>query len=485
MDLFKIIIIDDECLIAESLAELVNYADYSFEISGCFEDAQNALEYMRENPVDVVISDIKMKDISGIDLLKTIKTEYPETEVVLISAYRDFEYARIALSYKAFEYLTKPISYKEYTNTLNRLRETLENKREKNISFGEKNARVKGVDKIICDYFNDVIDEDSFINSMQKRQISKEMLKSYCYLYRLKIKDFDKYTSDVWVYGGDRLFSAIRQIIPYSYHNCTIFSILNESGTIQLIIVSMQGEDDSNTKNVIEYIKNEIYSILTLEVDLYISNKAPSMILLKHDMKKSIEYLANTLISHIVNDEFEQVRCLGEKIFKTMSIEEQREFCILLNKFLEKFCCENKEFVPIDEVSINSISNSYTLSMYFDEILGVLNKEEDKELPQKIILDIVRYINKNYSKDITLSSVASQAMMNYSYFSSFFKKYTGDTFSSFLLKVRMEHAAELLKKNQNMSIQVICEEVGYKSLPYFYKEFRAYTGYSPGEYREK
>ena len=122
--------------------------------------------------------------------------------------------------------------------------------------------------------------------------------------------------------------------------------------------------------------------------------------------------------------------------------------------------------------------------MYFDEIVDSFKSQNNgKDLEKAIILEAIRYIDANYSKEITLYSISKHVMLNASYFSNFFKSQTGECFSDFLLKVRMEYAKKLLKNNPSMKIQTICENVGYKSQPYFYKVFQAYTGYSPAEYR--
>ncbi len=486
MELFKMIIIDDEMMIAESLAKLVDYSKYSFEICGCFKNGETALKYIRENHVDAVITDVKMDDLSGIDLLKILNTEFSDIEVILISAYRDFEYAKLAITYKAFEYLTKPISYKEYTDTLIRLGQTLDRRSEVNDTFGNKKMKINGVNKIICDYFNDIIDENSFIDNMLEKNFSKDMIKSYCSMYELELEESDSYVNGEWIYGKDRLLNAIKQIIPFSVHNCFIFPIYSEGDIMRLVIIAMERETEKeDVEKAIKHIENDIYNILTMKFDFKAINNASSIISLKCVVEKSIEYLASTLISYITSNQYDEARRVGNKVFKTLTLAEQQELCVYLGKIVNKYGNGNESFIPVKKEYINNISNSHTLYIYFNEIIDVFCDEKHTDLSEKIIFDVIRYISDNYSKDITLSSTASHAMMNYSYFSIFFKKYVGDTFSNYLSKVRMESAVEFFNKNPEMSIQTVCDSIGYKSLPYFYKEFRKYTGYSPGEYKEK
>ena len=111
--LYKFIFIDDEELLRKNLPFMADWNSLGFEFSGAFSNVDDALSFVAENPVNLVLSDIRLGEKSGLDLAKTMSEVYPEILVGLISAYKEFEYAKKAIEYQVFEYITKPIDLTE------------------------------------------------------------------------------------------------------------------------------------------------------------------------------------------------------------------------------------------------------------------------------------------------------------------------------------------------------------------------------------
>lgn len=480
--MFNMIIIDDEFSSARELAELLDYSKYSFKVTGCFSDAESALAFIETNSVDLIISDIKMSDMNGIELLKIVSAKYPQIKVVLISAYRDFEYAKLAISYNAFEYITKPISYAEYVDVLLRLKEVL-TKQNELFSNTEDNSLI--IEETIYDYFNDIITDDVFVKKMSHFHMTYDILTSECSLAELKINNLDEYLKNTWRHGSDRLSSAIKNIIPSSMYNCLIFTMSSSDDLTSLIIINATNSNyDKNLNDFFAYLKSELHSLLCMDVNISEIHRCSSVLALKNMIPDSITYLANTIMALIINNKFDRISELRDSFFASASLDDQRDLCLQLTDSIRRSNPDGVHIDIINEVGIRSISNTAPLRIYFDEIVDSFKSQNNgKNLEKAIILEAIRYIDANYSKEITLSSISKHVMLNASYFSNFFKSQTGECFSDFLLKVRMEYAKKLLKNNPSMKIQTICENVGYKSQPYFYKVFQAYTGYSPAEYR--
>lgn len=473
---------DDETSAMQELTQIVDYSIYSMEVKGCFESAEQALDYIAANHVDVVISDIKLSGISGTDLLKHIREKYPYIAVVLVSAYRDFEYAKIAISYNAFEYITKPIRYTEYLDTLTRLKEVLTNQNESQFIDDEHS---KPLDDILSDYFNNVISKNAFKNRMKLNNIDCNTLELPCAMLELQICDIDDYLDNVWLHGRDRLFTAVRQIIPTKIFGCRIFIVSNSDSGIQTVVTSDSEQNLSKgIADISSYLKHELLSLLSLNISAAETARSMSVFELKSILPKSVSYTTRAVMSHLINNELDEIDKIRDTFFESTDIEQQQLFCIQMTDMI-KDKCDFGEFHEINSVSIKSILNTSTLRLYFNELINYSQMTDTgKNLEKSIILEAIRYIDENFSRDITLSSVSKHVMLNCSYFSNFFKKQTGECFSEFLLKIRMEHAKKLLKNKPTMKIQAICEYVGYNSQPYFYKMFKAYTGYSPAEYRQ-
>lgn len=127
--MYQLVIIDDEEKIVEGISELFPWNNLGFHVSAWFVDAQNALSFIRNNPVDVVMSDISMPNMNGIELVKELQT-FKDIKIVLFSSYKDYEYMRAAIRYGICDYLLKPICYNELVECFEKIRETLDKKNE-------------------------------------------------------------------------------------------------------------------------------------------------------------------------------------------------------------------------------------------------------------------------------------------------------------------------------------------------------------------
>lgn len=486
--LFNMIIVDDELTAANELANLLDYNKYSFNVSGCFEDAESAVEFVEKNPVDLIISDIRMSDMSGIDLLKIINSRYPHIKVVLISAYRDFEYARLAVSYNAFEYITKPVSYTEYADVLLRVKEVLTKQNE---LFSDISGSL--AEETLFDYLNDIISKESFVKKMSQFHFSQNILNSECCMAELKCRDMEEYLKTTWTHGKDRLQSAVKNIISGKLFDCLVFVMQSSDDLTKLIVISLKSEAkdfefEKSLHDVFAYLKGELQNLLCMTTDITPLYKCESVFSLKNMLSDSTSYLANSIMVHIISGRFDKISELRDSFFAGASLEEQQRLCVQLSSSAKSTNYDKisvSEVNTINEITLKSISNSQTLMVYFDELIDSFKSTKNQNNFEKtVILKAIRYIDENYSKEITLSSVSKHVMLNTSYFSSFFKSQTGECFSDFLIKVRMEYAKDMLKKNPDIKVHTVCENVGYKSQPYFYKVFQAYTGYSPSEFKK-
>lgn len=127
--MYQFIFIDDEDYMREFFPPLVDWSGYGFEIVNTFSNGEDALQYVRQHPVDLVISDIKMGRFSGLDFCKAIREFDTEVTIVLLSGYQDFEDARQALRYNVFDYLLKPVSFSMLDKLFSALKEHLDDQK--------------------------------------------------------------------------------------------------------------------------------------------------------------------------------------------------------------------------------------------------------------------------------------------------------------------------------------------------------------------
>ncbi|WP_313183572.1 response regulator, partial [Lacrimispora sp.] len=120
--LLQLIIVDDEAFMRENLKNLFPWEELGYAVSAVFSNGQEALSFLESTPADVVLTDIQMPVMDGIQLIKNIRERRIQTEVVFLSAYSDFEYAQKGILYGAVDYLVKPIRYQELMSLFTRLK---------------------------------------------------------------------------------------------------------------------------------------------------------------------------------------------------------------------------------------------------------------------------------------------------------------------------------------------------------------------------
>ena len=124
--MYKLIIADDEQAIRRGMCRYINWAQMGFEVVADFEDGAEVIDYLREHPADAVLTDIRMADVTGLDVARFVWERRLPVRVVIISGYRDFDYARQAVEYSVEHYLLKPLQMDEVQKVFSRIREELD-----------------------------------------------------------------------------------------------------------------------------------------------------------------------------------------------------------------------------------------------------------------------------------------------------------------------------------------------------------------------
>ena len=160
---------------------------------------------------------------------------------------------------------------------------------------------------------------------------------------------------------------------------------------------------------------------------------------------------------------------------------------------MEEIWGEYEEQDRFQKIFCEQIANALSVpgGQGYEYLMQLVEEKKDAQTDggsgtRNLVIDrVLAYVNEHYGEDISLEEVAAYVGFNANYFSTYFKQQTGEKFIDFLIGFRMERAKELFAEDVNITVQEVCDLVGYKSMPYFYKLFRAYTGYTPAQYREQ
>jgi len=213
--MYKLLLVDDEVHTRNALCDYFPWDENGFEIAGQCENGMEALEFIKNNPVDVVLCDIEMPVMSGIDLARKLSSDKSKVKVVFLSAYRDFEYAQKAIIYGVRDYVIKPIRYREIVDVFTRIRNELNNEviiplsssAENNKSLNECNYN-EAVIKEVIKYLETNFRDASLEGAAQHVHMSAKYLSMF---FRNKTgKHFSDYLASIRMQMAARLLKDIK-----------------------------------------------------------------------------------------------------------------------------------------------------------------------------------------------------------------------------------------------------------------------------------
>lgn len=513
--MYKLIIIDDEAVIRNGLKKFVDWEGLGIKVVELFEDGKEAIEFLKSNDVDIVLTDIKMNEMSGLDVAKFVYETKPITKTVILSGYKEFDYARKAIEFKVQHYLLKPTNFPNIHKVFKAIVSELDVESETSSI----------VPMLRAQYINDIC-----MGGIQSRQIIEkrgsllgfdETMSQPCALLVYTINEFDSFLENVWGYGRERLNIALSNLLGSREYDVIFHSVYNDGNEFYVFAYQRQNtlmkfEDLVNQ----ELMKAIINTRTLLGIDLIIkcldfsnnfiefANKQEiiSSPLDSDDINPKIEVDVETyrtiirkyklFYSKLNEGDEEAVGELTETLFtqlKSLHLDFAKKIIIdLFASLSDKFSRIDMDIVTMTQGSLNysTIMRMKELReiedkcrFWLGEMLKVI-KNQSTDSSERVVTKAIDYITSNYNKDISLEDIANHVYLNPVYFCRFFKQKTGENFTDFLTKVRMDKAVELIALGQYKTYE-ISELVGYKNSKYFSRVFRQHTGMSPSEYGKR
>ena len=478
--MYEIIIVDDEPFAIHELQQLSIWNDYDFKITKTFFNAEDAISYIEENRTDIIFTDIKMTGINGVELAKKCFYEYPKIKVVIFTAYEDFQYAKTAIQYNVFSYLTKPVSYSELAECLGKLKATLD--KQKSVkSFFSAETKLKRWNYFYT-YLHGLKNETEITRELtEELKIPEEAFENSCAIIRICINNLSHYLLTSWKYGKEHLYNAIDNLLMDNEDFCFI-SIKHSDNNIDVLIMSKKNDRNFSDKinSNIASLEENLNNILKLDAKISISEHAGKLSFLpKYTYSDELKQKQiRDIISLITENKYEEAIKIVNSFF--MLFQDNKEILVSFYRDIAK------NLTAVFEIShILPETEEFDYDLLLESLTSLILSNADKPSRQNQIIEkALEYINLNYFKDLSLDDVANYVCLNKIYFSYYFKKHTNESFVSYITKIRINKAKEKLIKNPETKIIDICESVGYKSMPYFYKIFKSYTGTTPSKYRK-
>lgn len=519
--MYKFIIVDDEQLIRKGILKKIEKFDLGLQFVGEAENGEDALELIKSVNPQIVLTDMRMPLMDGKTLLKKLQQDFPKIKTIVISGYSDFEYLQVAISSSAVDYILKPFNREEiYTSFA------------KAITFIDKELSVNTqfetieVEKEKAKFVADVNYISDLITSSQNSYDLEELISKGT----IFIKDSDSYVL-ISIYSVEKSSEAIYSILsnlPNSSDNFLPIPALGNHN-IGFFLGFFKGHSESHVmdcvkeqiEKIYEYFKTiskeHLYiSISNINSDMNFIHSAylQSISLLdKRDVKfdKTIFYADKTEIStvelewpnmdrlmffiesgnilkvqELLNDFFIELEQLSPLTIATIKYNCQLIFANLRNILKSHYDILKNHALPNTyEHIINNTFDFKTIKICSEQLLSnvaTLLKEKNIYPSDDLINNIKRFIQKNYTENITLEKMSSLFFINPSYCSFLFKEKTGENLIDYVNKIRIEKAKELLK-NTDYKVYKIAKMLGYDNDKYFFRVFKKVTGYTPEEYR--
>jgi two-component system response regulator YesN len=210
--IFRVIIIDDEAIIRHGISNYIKILRLDFDVVATFDDGKEAIEYLKNNDVDVVVTDIRMTEVSGIDVIQFVHNFKPHAKIIVISGYKDFEYTKAAIENNVMYYLTKPTRLKDISLVFQKIKEKLLEENQVRLEQKQHKELLRYTKhKFYIDIFENKLDDyQSKIDYITPFENLKD---SVFVLSEMKITNYSSYISNAWQYTHDGLISAINNLV--------------------------------------------------------------------------------------------------------------------------------------------------------------------------------------------------------------------------------------------------------------------------------
>lgn len=530
--MLNVIVVDDELLMRIGLQSMINWEENGFQIIGEAANGKEALDIIRRQSPDLIITDIKMPVMDGLELIKEASKLLDTCQYVILSCLDEFHYAKEAIRLGATDYLIKsdikPHQLQEVLDTVKKKAATQSTSLLKNYpSLSEYKESVCYMkEKLFKELFSGFVGQEEFLLRCEDHL---SLAQGPMVLAKLRVEHFEDIRLK-YVEQDERLLrysivNIMEEIIPRKWRK-EVFA-LNSAEYVLIVNIPETGEMSfrAEMNNFTEKILSAMKDFLNIGLTVGISSQSDSFAGLKrayreadlairqlfyekedrvqyyqsatplydnvennYQLSREEEQLFRGLVETGAEDRIEFLETLKQK-FKREKISEQdirntylRLLSLITSCFPSTPELWNEGRTPYEQLLLEErLEGMHQLVLQFleqclehFELLG----EGQKSYAEQACA----IIRSQYAENLSLQSVSQQINVNPSYLSRIFKQETGENFVAFLTRVRIEKA-QLYLRDRSLKVYEIADRVGYRNTTYFSKIFKRVTGVSPEEYR--
>ena len=528
MDRYTLLLVDDEEEVIQIIMKKIAWEEIGFSVIGHANNGVKALEMVEEYQPDVMITDIKMPYMDGMELAKQVKAEYPDTKILFFTGFDEFEYAREAIHLEAEEYILKPLNAIELTEIFKRLKTKLDQE------ISEKRNA-----KILQEYYLESLPllQANFYSTLIEGRIQEEEVPKYITDYQISFQGpyfccLVIHTSSAQNEEGmspQLLFASVQKQAEERLAQkwqAKCFSYLGNTVLIaQLRDKKEVSELTDECDRFCKYASRIIAAVVTVGIGQVcdrVSELSKSYSGAREAVSYRVLYGASRAINmnEIAPKEGAEPDSTSEaelsNLFKTIRLSSQEDILEAAEQYLSRLSSPEKSMqqhqVAVMELvsALYRFSANHNISMEdFCSDIGRLYSRLMEMEPERLgqwlknislffqdkiacardqstssfIVQAKEYVKNHYDdEDLSLDSVCQELGVSNSYFSTIFKKEEGTSFIGYLTDYRMEKASRMLIETNEKSY-IIAKQVGYADANYFSYVFKRRFGVSPSKYR--
>nr|WP_263326408.1 response regulator [Neobacillus sp. Marseille-Q6967] len=507
---FKMLIVDDEPIIGRGLSLTIPWSEHGIEIAGIAYNGAEAIEKIKAHgEIDIVITDVRMPKMDGIELAACLAQTYPRIKIVIISGYDEFKYAQKAIQSGVQDYLLKPVDVEELLTIISKITNDLQKQNSESqqvfMTLLENAIYQQVFDVQLKNQYEWEITEN--VRLYPILSMMNEYVSTTQYMTDEELEEMNSnWSSLIETHLRNKGYDSVSIFTDQNILLTCVVGELNHKEMIAILKEIQSSYSLSFVVNNCDVPINELsgaYQELCSGIKhLPFLPEGYVVVPAEEPLHTDWQPLSDEMESHLINAIFQvnesKINTLTDELFKLFEekqlyLEDLVQLCKrLLTKIVERYASLfRKNHHEIDlvfeqEVDVNQYNSFVQLKKLFKEDIENVTKElaaKNIENSDWLIERAVNYIKTYYASNIKAHEVADFINISPNYFSTLFKQNTGKSFNEYINELRVEQAKVLLEETP-FKVNEIAEKVGYHEYKYFVEIFKKISGLTPTQYRK-
>lgn len=526
--MIKLLVVDDESATRKGLIKHINWAELAVDFVEEARDGLEGLEAAQRMHPDILISDIRMPGMNGIELAGTIRKEFPECKIIFLSGYSDKEYLKAAIHLNAVNYVEKPINIDELQEAI-----------KKAVHMCRADKKMKSTENHINLALSESMPfiRQNIVNGLIHKKMDSAELKRHLDLIGISFNPGDSYTVSFIVpsYEEDKTADGIQsccntiiEFLHASSNGFTHLAVMKDNNHV-MVISAHRSKNEKDFDIVYHTLTEHLKGTNTYaKISWIVGSASPQLSGITNSYKTASDFFKHLFYydygnifystngsgsSYTINENMiqsfaallqepnkEKIILFTENLYQTIKTKTGTSVGEVKNLFyqmllmlieegkrrgldLSNFSHGEEEYLW---VVMSKIDTFKQLKIYFlKKAEQILDSIKNIESNSAAVLEVIKYIRGNYSdKEIRVNLLADHVHLTPTYLSTLFRKETGKTISEYMTEVRIEKSAELLMEPQ-VKLYEIADKSGYNDVNYFTKAFKKIKGITPSQFRRK